>query len=174
MHLVPFVLMQFSMATLAMNRPMRQSLHPQLSAPPPDVVVRCEPSRNARFVPLPILQLRGGGGLASQTADLLISVLVLVAVSAAAQYGSPMLAAVFATAPTGVPLSLWLVHRAAKSGDASLETFLLACTKGTAALACFCFGGLILTRLSFSPSLASLLLVGYGSWAVTWALLRHI
>ena len=46
------------------------------------------------------------------TPDLLVSVLVLIAVSLAATRGSATLAALCATAPTGVPLSMWLVYKA--------------------------------------------------------------
>jgi hypothetical protein len=82
-------------------------------------------------------RLRGGGGGSERAVDLLISVLVLAGVSAAAHAGSPLLAAVLSTAPTGVPLSLWLVHRADASASAA---FLLACLQGVGALAAFCSG----------------------------------
>lgn len=121
----------------------------------------------------------GGGGAATAAADLLVSVAVLVAVSMAAHSGSGLMAAVFSTAPTGVPLSLWLVHRAAASsaaGGAALETFLRACIKGTVALACFCLGALACVRRSDGapPSLALLLVAGFGSWAAAWLALRRV
>jgi hypothetical protein len=50
------------------------------------------------------------------TPDLFISVLVLMAVSLAAIRGSAGLAALAATAPTGVPLSMWLVYKAQRWG----------------------------------------------------------
>ena len=88
-----------------------------------------------------------------QWADILVSVAVLVGVSAAAESGSAVLAAVFATAPTGVPLSLWLVHRAELKAAGTpgssaevLETFLWGCIKGLVAGVCFCAGALQLVR----------------------------
>ena len=100
--------------------------------------------------------------------------------------GSPLLAAVFATAPTGVPLSLWLVYRAAHSGAgaagaggagdgarAAVDSFLQACVGGVVALAAFCVGGLALVRSSATePSLAGVLAAGYLSWAAVWGLQR--
>lgn len=136
------------------------------------------------LVESPLLQLRGGvnGDVA---ADLLISVTVLLAVALAARSGSSLMAAVFSTAPTGVPLSLWLVHRAATSSAdpstaggsvLSIEGFLIACLKGVAALASFCLGALALARSSApaTPSFLALLATGYASWAVAWAALQRL
>ena len=118
-----------------------------------------------------LFRLRGGMD-AALLSDLGISVLVLLGVAFAARSGSSLVAAVFSTAPTGVPLSLWLVHRA---GDTVMvENFLLACTKGAAALACFCLGALALVRTSPTPSFAALLSVGFASWAFAWVLLRRM
>ena len=140
-----------------------------------------EPIREAKTINRGV-SVRGGGSGA--VVDLLVSVLVLIAVSAAAHSGSSFLAAALSTAPTGVPLSLWLVHRAAQASDVSsaaarVEQFLLACIQGTVALASFCLGALFLVRHSpgvgeAAPSLAALLFVGYASWAMAWALLRHL
>ena len=124
----------------------------------------------------------GGGGSASMWADLGISVLVLGAVATAAHSGSTLMAAVFSTAPTGVPLSLWLVHRAASTegGSLALESFLRSCIKGVLALGCFCFGALALVRLRPSPadgslpSVGALLAAGYTGWAVAWMVLRSV
>ena len=117
-------------------------------------------------------------------ADLGISVLVLGAVAAAAHSGSTFMAAVFSTAPTGVPLSLWLVHRAASGGaqgggSLALQSFLRSCIKGVAALGCFCFGALALVTLRPSPdgslpSVGALLAAGYAGWAAAWMVLRSI
>ena len=86
------------------------------------------------------------------------------------------------TAPTGVPLSLWLVHRAASTegGSLALESFLRSCIKGVLALGCFCFGALALVRLRPSPadgslpSVGALLAAGYTGWAVAWMVLRSV
>ena len=129
------------------------------------------------------LWLRGGGS-GAQWLDATISVIVLLAVSAAAHSGSSFLAAVFSTAPTGVPLSLWLVHRAACATEdghsMAIQGFLLACIKGAVALACFCVGALALLRVLHydqvtPPSwlLPSLLTAGYASWVGAWVLLRR-
>ena len=123
--------------------------------------------------------------------DLFISLLVLVAVSLASDYGSPALAAVAATAPTGVPLSLWLVKTAAAHAKpplpeaaqlAQLDEFLQACIKGMLAACCFSLGALWLVRSARAssgdhdgvPSLGALLLVGYCCWGVTLLLFRHL
>ena len=93
-------------------------------------------------------------------ADLAISMLVLVGVALAARSGSELVAAIFSTAPTGVPLSLWLVHRAASSSGSnlSIEAFLTAVVKGAAALAAFALGGLALLKAAGDvPSLGALL-----------------
>ena len=128
------------------------------------------------------MQLRGGGspdGAVVAWADLFVSMLVLLAVSMAAQSGSSLLAAAFSTAPTGVPLSLWLVHRAAVEarGDAALvAAFLGACIQGALALIGFCVGALACLQLTQTglPSLGTILAAGYASWAASWALLRRI
>jgi hypothetical protein len=126
-----------------------------------------------------VLQLRGGG-TADIATDLLISIVVLLAVAMAARSGSSLMAAVFSTAPTGVPLSLWLVHRAAVSTSSptstvasNVEAFLLACLKGVAALASFCLGALALSRCVEAPSIPALLAAGYASWAAVWFGLRR-
>uniref|UniRef100_A0A7S3W566 Uncharacterized protein n=1 Tax=Emiliania huxleyi TaxID=2903 RepID=A0A7S3W566_EMIHU len=124
------------------------------------------------------MRLRGGGGGAAAM-DLVVSMLVLVAVSAAARSSSPLLAAVFSTAPTGVPLSLWLVRRAAPSAggssSAALDQFLTSCIKGVLALAGFCCGALAVVRKTGGPpTLPGLLVAGYGSWAAAWLLLRRL
>ena len=73
-----------------------------------------------------------------------------------------------------MPLSLWLVHRAAPDA-AMVEHFLVACLKGVAALACFCLGALALVRTSAQkPSFEACLGVGFASWAIAWALLRRV
>ena len=120
------------------------------------------------------LRLRGGG----MWTDFLVSVLVMLAVTAAAHSGSTILAAIFVTAPTGLPLSLWILRRAAESsaaGGSLVDPFLVSCIKGSLALACFCMGALTLVRCAgdgrAAPSLAMLLAGGYGSWAAAWLLL---
>ena len=131
------------------------------------------------FAPAVIDLLRLRGGIdAAVWSDLTISILVLLGVAFAARSGSSLMAAVFSTAPTGVPLSLWLVHRASTvaSADANMvEQFLLACVKGVSALMAFCLGALALVRSSAgTPSFAEILGVGFASWAVAWALLRRV
>ena len=126
-----------------------------------------------------VTRLRGGGGISGDAiADLGISVAVLFAVALAARSGSHFMAAVFSTAPTGVPLSLWLVHRAASAAGStlSIDAFLCAVIKGAIALAAFAVGALTYLRYSndASPSLLALLSVGFGSWALVWALLRRV
>jgi|EP01046_Picozoa_sp_COSAG06_P016775 hypothetical protein len=118
--------------------------------------------------------------------DLLVSLLVLVAVSLVADHGGAVLAAVAATAPTGVPLSLWLVKSAAEKSAATtaeqlatLDGFLASCIRGGLAAAAFAAGALWLVRSSKAtgdgvPTLGLLLVVGYGCWGTAWALLRHL
>ena len=107
-----------------------------------------------------------------------------VAVAVAARSGSSIMSAVFSTAPTGVPLSLWLVHRAActvegggKAATVSIDRFLVAVIKGGLALAAFALGALTLLRTlgdAAPPPLAALLSAGFGAWAAAWGLLRHV
>ena len=119
--------------------------------------------------------------------DLFVSLLVLVAVALAADFGSPALAAVAATVPTGVPLSLALVQSAAARAKpplsdaaqlAQLDGFLQACVKGMLAACCFCLAALWLVRSRAAgdgaPGLGALLLVGYSCWGGAWLLLRHL
>lgn len=138
---------------------------------PTDEELRQELARKA-------VRLRGGGGRFGMWADVGVSVLVLLAVSGAAHSGSSLLAAVFSTAPTGVPLSLYLVHRATTAGGKmlrpELEAFLLACIKGVLALACFCGGALGVLRAGVEPSLPLLLAAGYLGWAAAWLLLQKL
>ena len=124
-----------------------------------------------------ILALRGGGLSSETAADLTISMLVLVGVALAARSGSSLVAAIFSTAPTGVPLSLWLVHRAASSSGSnlSIEAFLVAVVKGAIALAAFALGALALVKAAGDvPSLGALLGAGFASWALAWALLTRV
>lgn len=120
-----------------------------------------------------------------QWLDLLVSLIVLVAVSLAADHGGAALAGVAASAPTGVPLSLYLVKSAAEKSEsaaaqfAQLEGFLESCIRGGLAASAFAAGALWLVRASKTsgddtPSLPALLLVGYGCWGVAWALLRQL
>ena len=120
-----------------------------------------------------------------QWLDLFVSLLVLLAVSLAADHGGAVLAAVAATAPTGVPLSLYLVKSAAERSEstasqfAQLDSFLAGCIRGGLAASAFAAGALWLVRTSKAagdgtPNLAVLLLAGYGCWGATWALLRHV
>ena len=133
----------------------------------------------------PLLELRGGFSFDGEVVtDLLVSVCVLVAVAVAARSGSSIMSAVFSTAPTGVPLSLWLVHRAActvegggKAATVSIDRFLIAVIKGGLALAAFALGALTLLRTlgdAAPPPLAALLSAGFGAWAAAWGLLRHV
>lgn len=120
-----------------------------------------------------------------QWLDLLVSLLVLLAVSLAADHGGAVLAAVAATAPTGVPLSLYLVKSAAEKSEstasqfAQLDGFLASCIRGGFAASAFAAGALWIVRTNKAagdgtPSLATLMLVGYGCWGAAWALLRHV
>ena len=125
-----------------------------------------------------LLVLRGGA-FSETAADLTISMIVLVGVALAARSGSSLVAAIFSTAPTGVPLSLWLVHRAASSssseGNLSIEAFLVAVVKGSAALAAFALGALALVKAAGEvPSLSALLCAGFSSWALAWAMLKRV
>lgn len=122
-----------------------------------------------------LFRIRGGGG-GDVVADISVSLIVLIAVALAARSGSSTMAAVFSTAPTGVPLSLWLVQRASTTGAApvSVAAFCRACIKGSLALAAFCSGALLLAQGSTAPSLAALLGTGYVCWAVAWVLLQRI
>ena len=125
-----------------------------------------------------VLSLRGGDVDGALVGDLTISIVVLLAVALAARSGSALVAAICSTAPTGVPLSLWLLPRAAttKSGTLSVEGFLLACLKGVLALACFCLGALGVARTSTTedPALSALLAAGFASWAAAWMLLQRV
>jgi hypothetical protein len=120
-----------------------------------------------------------------QWLDLLVSLIVLVVVSLAADHGGAVLAGVAASAPTGVPLSLYLVKSAAEKSEstaaqfAQLDGFLASCLRGGGAAGAFAAGALWLVRASKAsgdgtPSLAALLLAGYGCWGLAWALLRHM
>lgn len=126
-----------------------------------------------------LLALRGGSIDGGALADLLISVIVLLAVALAARSANTVLAAVFSTAPSGVPLSLWLVHRAARAsgGAQQVETFLVAVIKGGLALSSFALGALALCKLQSgleAPSLTVLLGAGFTSWALAWSLLQRV
>lgn len=121
-----------------------------------------------------------------QWLDLLVSLLVLVAVSLAVDHGGAALAALVATAPTGMPLSLYLVKSAAERAESSsssqlaqLDIFLASCIRGGLAAVAFAGGALWLVRTSKgggggTPSLAALLFVGYGCWGAAWTVLRYM
>lgn len=99
--------------------------------------------------------------------DLLSSVGVLVAVALAADFGSPLLAAVAATAPTGGPLSLWLVWSAGATPEQradSTDKFLVGGIKGMLAGVLFYVGALTVLRSGAASGFAPLLLAGFGSW----------
>jgi len=107
-------------------------------------------------------------------AEFLISVAVLLAVTFAADQGSPLFAAVASTAPTGVPLSLYLVQGAAADGakGAAAEAFLFAACKGLLAALGFCGGALLAAKNGGGESFGSLCLCGYGAWALAWRVLQ--
>ena len=130
--------------------------------------------------------------------DLLVSLLVLVAVSLASEHGSTLVAAVAATAPTGLPLSLWLVLQAAarsaapaQAQAAQVDSFLVAATKGTLCACAFCLGALGYLRSQQHGGggqtgggaggggvevglLGALLLAGYGCWGAAWLALHSL
>jgi hypothetical protein len=122
-----------------------------------------------------------GGGLDGVMADMTISLVVLLGVAVAARSGSSTVSAIFSTAPTGVPLSLWLVHRAAEAGISrgiAIEAFLWAVIKGGISLSAFALGALGLMRCGppgETPALAALLGAGFTSWGVAmWSLLKYV
>ena len=121
--------------------------------------------------------------------DLLVSLVVLVAVSLASEHGSTLVAAVAATAPTGLPLSLWLVLQAAarsaapaQAQAAQVDSFLVAATKGTLCACAFCLGALCYLRSQQhgggqgggGVGLGALLLAGYGCWGAAWLALHSL
>ena len=110
--------------------------------------------------------------------DLLISFAVLVAVAISADYGSPLLAAVAATAPTGGPLSLWLMLSASPPAqlEANIEQFLYASIKGMIAGTAFYVGLLFMLRLGVveASQFGFMLCIGYGSWAAVWFVLQMV
>eukprot|EP00747_Dinoflagellata_sp_TGD_P081578 gnl/TRDRNA2_/TRDRNA2_161364_c0_seq2.p1 gnl/TRDRNA2_/TRDRNA2_161364_c0~~gnl/TRDRNA2_/TRDRNA2_161364_c0_seq2.p1 ORF type:complete len:117 (-),score=16.99 gnl/TRDRNA2_/TRDRNA2_161364_c0_seq2:147-497(-) len=114
----------------------------------------------------------------ASVADLLISFAVLVAVAVTADYGSPFLAAVAATAPTGGPLSLWLVVSSspAEKVAATTDQFLYSSIKGMIAGLAFYVGLLLLLRLGVvSASNCGLMICGgYLSWAFAWLALQVV
>ena len=112
-------------------------------------------------------------------------------VTLATEIGNPLLAAICATAPVTLPLSLYVVvqhanaaaaedpdtHTALGTGAAAgdeVEAFLLLTCKGMLATMGWCAGALLASRHGLSGSFAGLCLSGYATWAVVWRVLQAL
>ena len=120
--------------------------------------------------------------------------LVLVCITAAVDYGTPVMAAIGATAPVTLPFSLYIVVEQARvqsqifnSGDPvsdeasaaaqaaqKVENFLLLACKGMFATLGWCGGALFASRLGMATSFWWLLLYAYGTWALVWKVLQVV
>ena len=103
-------------------------------------------------------------------ADILVSLLVLVCVSIAADHGSPLLAAFAATAPTGTALSLYLIANRRELRPRDTERFLAGASKGLAAAIAFCAAAYVATRRGVA-SPVPLIACGLVGWATAWGVL---
>ena len=102
-----------------------------------------------------------------KSASTVISVGILLLVGFAAEL-SPAIAAVAATAPTGVPLSIFIVaSRAPERSKADiLASFTRSLIKGVLSTLAFAVAAHACAARNYS--VRGILLVGYSVWAATW------
>ena len=101
--------------------------------------------------------------------DVLISIAVLIVVALTAESGNPGLAAVAASAPTGVPLSLYLVwSRAPPAADHTkvLTAYTGALVRGVYATLAFALVARLCATRGYG--LGSILAAAYLAWAAAW------
>mmetsp|Transcript_75059 Transcript_75059/g.140032 ORF Transcript_75059/g.140032 Transcript_75059/m.140032 type:complete len:139 (+) Transcript_75059:49-465(+) len=99
-----------------------------------------------------------------------ISVGVLLAVELAARHGSSHLAAIAATVPTGIPLSLLILTSKQHGSQEELQHFAAACLQGSVSLVCFCLAMFMVARRG--GGFGSMLCAGYAMWLTSWWLIR--
>eukprot|EP00283_Hemiselmis_rufescens_P019937 CAMPEP_0173438838 /NCGR_PEP_ID=MMETSP1357-20121228/20630_1 /TAXON_ID=77926 /ORGANISM="Hemiselmis rufescens, Strain PCC563" /LENGTH=145 /DNA_ID=CAMNT_0014404159 /DNA_START=12 /DNA_END=449 /DNA_ORIENTATION=- len=102
----------------------------------------------------------------------LISVFIIVGVSLSAQYSS--LAAAIATAPTGTPLSIYVVMQQQQphQKNAALRLYTLNIIKGVLATLTFAISAHLAAR--YDVGMIRVLLTGYAGWFVAWLLLSRV
>ena len=102
-----------------------------------------------------------------KSASTMLSVGILLLVSFAAEL-SPAIAAVAATAPTGVPLSIFIVASRAPEGSKAdvLASFTRSLVKGVFSTLAFAVAAHACAARNYS--IRGILLVGYSAWAATW------
>ena len=99
--------------------------------------------------------------------DILVSVVVLVCVSLAAESGSPLLAAFAATAPTGTALSLYLIANRRGASQQDTVVFLGGAARGLTAAIGFCASAYVATRRGVvAPT--GLIACGLAGWGASW------
>ena len=102
--------------------------------------------------------------------SLFISIAVLVVVSLSK---NPTIAAFAASAPTGIPLALWIASTRGgpeESQRAMLE-FLVGCFKGIGSTFCFVACSFASVRTGLTATAIPTILVGFAGWYVCTAVL---
>jgi len=102
----------------------------------------------------------------------LISVFIIVGVSLSAQHSA--LAAAIATAPTGTPLSIYVVmqQQAPHQKNAALRLYTLNIIKGVLATLTFAISAHLAARQDVG--MIRVLMTGYAGWFVAWFLLSKV
>ena len=107
----------------------------------------------------------GDGFNAATLGSLAVSIIVLVVVSLSK---NPTVAASAASAPTGIPLALWIATtRAEANGEdagQAMVTFLVGCFKGIASTACFVAVAYASARFGLTSGPLSTVLAGFAGW----------
>ena len=106
-----------------------------------------------------------------KTLSTAISVLVLLLVGWAAEQQNTLLAAVASTAPTGVPLSLFIV--ASRNRDpAVLVNFTRSLCLGVFSTLVFAIAAHVAARVGMR--LGGVLVAGFAGWALSWLALARL
>ena len=108
-----------------------------------------------------------------KTLSTAISVLVLLLVGWAAEQQNTLLAAVASTAPTGVPLSLFIVaSRNPRDDPAVLVNFTRSLCLGVFSTLVFAIAAHVAARVGMR--LGGVLVAGFAGWALSWLALARL
>ena len=107
-----------------------------------------------------------------KTLSTAISVLVLLLVGWAAEQQNTLLAAVASTAPTGVPLSLFIVASRNPRDPAVLVNFTRSLCLGVFSTLVFAIAAHVAARVGMR--LGGVLVAGFAGWALSWLALARL
>uniref|UniRef100_A0A7S0NGA2 Uncharacterized protein n=1 Tax=Hanusia phi TaxID=3032 RepID=A0A7S0NGA2_9CRYP len=118
-----------------------------------------------------VAQSTGPGWFMTTAVPTLISVLVIVGVNLASEFST--VAAAIATAPTGTPVSIWvMVQQNPQKKGTILVEYTNNVVKGVLATLAFALGCNMTARSGYD--MWPVLVVGYLTWFLAWSILSRL